>query len=96
MSYCYACGKEFPEDFKVYRNTECPSCGRDVKVCLNCRFYNPGAQYDCSENISEAVRDKEKSNFCEFFSLSSRAGSGIKETKAQKAREALDNLFSNE
>lgn len=96
MSSCHACGGEFSDDFKVYRTTECPFCGRDVKVCLNCTFYSPGSQYDCSETIPEAVKDKDRSNFCEYFRLSNKQNTGAAEQKAEKARKAFDNLFSNE
>jgi hypothetical protein len=36
---------------------------------MNCRFYSPGSHWDCSETIPEAVRDKERGNFCDFFEL---------------------------
>ena len=96
MSYCYACGYEFPDDFKVFRTTDCPSCGRDVKVCLNCIFYSPGSHYDCRENVPEAVKEKDKSNFCEYFKLGGKSDGGKTEKKARNARSAFDNLFGNE
>ena len=36
-------------------SSTCPSCGKDLKICLNCRFYSPGAHWDCSETIDELV-----------------------------------------
>ena len=43
--YIAAGNHDIGEEFvmRVYRTTECPSCGKDVKVCLNCRFYSPGS-----------------------------------------------------
>ena len=96
MSYCFACGIEFPENIQVYRTTECPGCGRDVKVCLNCKFYSPGSNYDCREHISEPVRDKEKANFCDNFKLGDRKSEGGKDKKATEARSAFNDLFGNE
>lgn len=96
MSFCFGCGKEFPEGIKVFRTTECPSCGRDVKVCLNCLYYSPGSNMDCREHISELVKDKEKSNFCEFFKLGGASSEGKVGKKSQNARSAFDNLFGNE
>jgi hypothetical protein len=96
MSACFFCGKAFPENFKVYKTSECPSCGKDVKVCLNCRFYSPGSKWDCKETIPEAVRDKEKANFCEYFRLGGTASDGSLQEKSKKARSEFNSLFSDE
>ncbi|HQH87666.1 MAG TPA: hypothetical protein PKV99_02590 [Rectinema sp.] len=37
-----------------------------------CRFYTPGAHWDCRETIEELVQDKEKRNHCEFFIISEK------------------------
>lgn len=80
----------------VYRSSTCPSCGKDVKVCLNCRFYEPGAHWDCRETIQEPVRDKDRANFCDYFALSDirRAKGGSK--KGESARNDFDKLFGDE
>ena len=57
----------------------------------------PGAQWDCRETIGEPVREKDKVNFCDFFSLKEantarRNGEG---KKRQDARTSFDNLFSD-
>ena len=96
MSYCYACGHQFAEDLKVYRSTECPSCGKDVKVCKNCEFYSPGSNMDCREHISEPVKDKERSNFCDYFKLGQGTASGKIAEKAEKARSDFNSLFNDE
>ncbi len=93
MGNCYNCGSEFKA--KVYRNSECTSCGKDAKVCLNCKFYSPGSHWDCSETIGEAVREKNRANFCDFFELSSNF-KGIKgDSRGSKAKEAFDSLFGD-
>ncbi|MDC7125978.1 MAG: hypothetical protein PQJ46_10455 [Spirochaetales bacterium] len=97
MFFCYSCGHQFDKNFQVYRTTECPSCGRDVRVCLNCEFYSPGANYDCHEHISEAVREKDRANFCDYFKLGNKnPNNGKIEEKADKARTAFNDLFKNE
>ena len=97
MAGCFHCGNSFPDDFKIYRSTTCPSCGKDAKVCLNCRFYSPGSHWDCSETIHEAVREKDRSNFCDFFSpKAAPAGGGAGAQKAGKARSQFDSLFGND
>ena len=88
---CYFCGQPFTGD-KVYRNTTCSKCGKDLHSCLNCRFYDKGSQWDCRESISEGVSDKERANFCEYFEYADKAASGDAK-KAQDAKSQLAKLF---
>ena len=56
MGQCHSCGVELPRDVPIFRETECPNCSRPLKVCLNCAFYERGAQWDCrvfSDNQDE-------------------------------------------
>ncbi|HUX11834.1 MAG TPA: hypothetical protein VMW87_02330 [Spirochaetia bacterium] len=100
MATCFACGASLDTVGRVYRNTLCPSCGKDARVCRNCRFYEPGAHWDCRETISEPVRDKDRANFCDFFMLSQTSAPPGKKTqendKSTEARSKFDNLFGNE
>lgn len=95
MASCYSCGYEFPESMAVYRSTLCPSCGKDVKACLNCRFYEPGAHWDCRETINEMVADKDRANFCEFFVLAAVARPHASGKSSEDARAKFDDLFGN-
>lgn len=88
---CYFCGQSFTGD-KVYRNTTCSKCGKDLHSCLNCRFYDQGSHWDCRESVSEEVADKERANFCEYFEYADKAAScSLK--KAQDAKSQLAKLF---
>ncbi len=94
MGRCFFCGTEF--DFPVYRTTVCPSCGKDLKICLNCKFYAPGSHYDCNETIREPVRDKERANFCDFFQPGSNfKGDTPKKDKVEKSRGDFKKLFGD-
>ena len=93
MGNCYNCGTEFEN--KVYRNTECSICGKDAKVCLNCRFYSPGSHWDCSENIREAVREKDRANFCDFFELGSNFKGSKGNDKKDTAKKTFESLFGD-
>lgn len=88
---CYFCGQPFAGD-KVYRDTTCSKCGKDLHSCLNCRFYDKGSQWDCRESISEGVYDKERANFCEYFEYADKSASGDAQ-KAQDAKSQLARLF---
>ena len=92
---CYFCGNTFTE--RVYKNTECPVCGKDLKICLNCKFYEPGAHYDCRETIPEPVRDKERANFCDYFVyvFRGKGASSAEDKKREEARNKFDSLFND-
>lgn len=64
---CYSCGKETSFGDRVGRRDECQSCHRDAHVCKNCRFYDATAYNECKEPSADVVREKESSNFCDFF-----------------------------
>jgi hypothetical protein len=64
-------------------------------VCRNCGFYKPGAYRDCAETVPEAVRDKERLNFCEYFKPSSLVQNGGPAAKAKAAKASFDDLFGS-
>ena len=91
---CWNCGNSF--DGEVFRTTECPSCKKDLHSCRNCRFYSPGAHFDCSETVEYNVTDKEKSNFCDFFKSSVSNGNHLMNTETKyDAKKAVDALFGD-
>lgn len=92
MNKCYFCGAESSE--KIYRNSLCSSCGKDLKVCLNCVHYNKQSNNQCREPQAERVTDKDRSNFCDYFEPSGKGGSGSGAEKAAEARNKLEDLFS--
>jgi len=94
MCVCHACGAAVDNPREVYRTTTCPRCGKDLKVCLNCKFYSPGAHWDCSETIDELVADKDRGNFCTFFVFGERGAAGGK-PDASGAKKKLDQLFGD-
>ena len=69
---CFSCQKNFDESLfsmSVGRSETCSSCGSDIRCCLNCQYYEKNSEWECRENISEPVKDKERSNYCDFFRL---------------------------
>ena len=98
MPYCFSCGGALDDIGRVYRNTLCPHCGADAKVCLNCRFYDPSAHWQCRETIPEEVRDKDRANFCDYFVLRDNDSDGAPGNprgaeKNEEARKGFDSLF---
>lgn len=91
MRRCSRCGKELTVEGKTSRRDACPFCGGDLHICLNCRFYDPGAYNSCREPQAERVVDKERSNFCDFFVF--REDPKEATGGDRKSRNALEDLF---
>lgn len=101
MAVCFSCHAALSELDTVARHTKCPECGADAKVCLNCRFYDPSAHWECKEDIPEEVKVKDQANFCEFFQLRLDDTPGkrtAKENPAEqdRARRKFEQLFDDE
>lgn len=71
---------------KPGRGETCASCGADVKVCLNCRFFEPGSYNECREGTAERVLVKDRSNFCDHFEASFEASGEDKSTNDRADR----------
>jgi hypothetical protein len=90
MPKCWNCGKEV-ELNNFARLDSCNHCGRDTHVCKNCIFYDRAYHNECTETQADRVVEKEKSNFCDYFKPSDRAGGSASSVDAMKA--AADALF---
>jgi hypothetical protein len=90
--YCYKCQKSIPVlgAFKINRTEECPYCSTSLHCCKMCKFYDPKIYNECHESNAERILDKEKSNFCDYFSLSD--GKSNLESK-EKLINTADALF---
>ena len=90
---CYSCGKNVSLGLKaqVMRSDTCPHCTADLHACKMCKDFDLSVYNECREPNAERIVDKEKANFCDFFSVNSQAES------ANKVREvfvsAADALF---
>jgi hypothetical protein len=93
MASCYFCGTELPHGERIYRTTLCSNCGKPIKICLNCEFYDPTANYECREDIGEPVREKDTANFCEYFSARPANRKKPGEVKRTNAADVFRNLF---
>ncbi len=91
MKSCSHCQKEISEDEHIGRQAQCPFCGRDLHVCRNCVFYEPGVFNDCRESQAERVLDKSRSNFCDYFRY--KTGADQSNKRPAGLQEKLDALF---
>jgi hypothetical protein len=93
MRACYVCGKLLEGIERISRSELCPYCRRDLHCCLNCELYDEYAQNQCRESSAEWVSDREKNNFCEYFSFRQSAGPGSRMREQEDARAKLEALF---
>jgi len=95
---CWHCGEPITDPDPIGRSLRCQSCGKDLRSCKNCRFFTSGARGDCKETNAEPQADKERGNFCDWFSLDAKyraktAGQTNEKEKANASRAAFDDLF---
>tara|TARA_B100001093_G_scaffold508589_1_gene571093 strand:+ start:987 stop:1289 length:303 start_codon:yes stop_codon:yes gene_type:complete len=88
---CHDCGTDVDMSARVQRRDECTTCGADLHVCKNCRFWDPSYQNECRENGSFYIRDREKANFCMSFEFNATLETDAAE--ADDARSKLEALF---
>lgn len=93
MTCCHSCRKELDIDAKVGRSETCPFCDSDLHVCYNCRFYSPSSYNECGEPQAERVVDKDRRNFCEYFSFADTAPAEQAQEARPDARDRLESLF---
>jgi len=94
MAACFNCGASLDAYLlsKVGRQDSCSKCGRDLRCCKNCEFYEPNSHWECREEVAEHVLDKEKANFCDFFKLNPKGAAGFSKSK-DDILSAAENLF---
>jgi len=96
---CWYCGSPITDEEPIGRSMRCTNCGKDLRACKNCRFFLPGERGDCKESGAERQADKERANFCDWFSLDAKfrsesAGLSKEREKAKASKAAFDNLFN--
>ncbi len=88
--FCFSCRKKNSSQGKIGFRDECLQCRSDLHVCKNCEFYDKKVYNECRETSADVVREKERANFCDFFSPGqSGAGLNDEKTRLQAAAESL-------
>jgi len=102
---CANCGAVLPPGFDP--SGKCPRCQYELHSCKQCLHFDTGAQFECTEPITERVPRKDVRNECTFFAFRTTVekdtspampapspviSSGVGLT-TDSARRAFDNLF---
>lgn len=92
---CWKCGERLGA-LDYGRADTCRACGWDSRACKNCEFFDLPSNNQCRESQADRVVEKERSNFCDYFSPNASGpngggGSGTSARDAMKA--AAEALF---
>ena len=89
---CWHCGRPLGQaDYG--RENSCLGCGKATRVCRNCRRYAPGRPNDCEEPMAEAVKEKERANFCDWFDPAPEPAVDGAQSSASDLLKAAEDLF---
>lgn len=93
---CFRCGASLAGlSLPLSRRDGCPSCSVHLHVCRMCRFFDPAVPKQCLEDDAEEVTDKERVNFCEWFSPDPNAFDPARAAKSAAAEAKLAALFGD-
>lgn len=91
---CWKCGASLPDvPVPFARVAECPCCRADLHVCRMCEFFDPRVRRGCKEPVADEVSDRERANFCGYFTPVAGLDPGTEDRASQAARAELDDLF---
>jgi hypothetical protein len=94
MYKCHQCKRTIDLNDTIGRTETCPFCDADLHCCLNCQFHDPGAYNECREIQAERVLEKDRANFCDYFSFKDELDNKpTNQEQSQKRVNPLDNLF---
>jgi hypothetical protein len=62
---CANCGAVLQPGFDP--NGRCPRCQFELHSCKQCRYFDTGAQFECTQPIPERISPKDAKNNCTFY-----------------------------
>lgn len=62
---CSNCGTILASSFD--KNGQCPKCQSELHCCKQCVHFDTGAQFECTQPITEGIPRKDAKNECTFF-----------------------------
>ena len=96
---CSMCGTFVPPPVEIALESTCPKCRADLRSCKNCRNFDSGAQFECTQPIPERITKKDVRNECDFFmprtsiERETHDNGGSVVGRVLDPRAAFDNLF---
>jgi hypothetical protein len=97
VARCARCGGLV--DAQIFSRSKCSKCGQDLRSCAQCVHFDPGARFECTQQIAARISPKDVLNECQFFTARTtwerEASSAQASSPAEPsgARKAFDDLF---
>lgn len=66
VARCSRCGTIVEPE--ILSRSKCPKCQVDLRSCIQCVNFDPGARFECAEKIAARVSPKDVANDCPHFS----------------------------
>ena len=96
MIVCWRCGENLKKlTLPFARMDVCPGCNAQVHICRMCTFFDSGVATACREDDAEEVLEKERANFCDYFSPAENAFDERRAMAEKQATAQLDDLFGS-
>jgi len=93
---CYRCGESLAKlPLPLSRRDQCAQCDADIHVCKMCVHYDPTVTRQCHEDGAEDVSEKERPNFCDWFTPNENAFDPDRKKDSDAAAAALNALFGD-
>jgi hypothetical protein len=91
---CWRCGAAIkPDQRPITRLERCRACQADLHVCRQCHHYTTRLTGYCSHDHAEPPRDRDRANFCQYFTPRPGPHTPRERAEARRARDGLDALF---
>ena len=97
VARCARCGTLV--DAEIFSRSKCPKCQQDLRSCAQCVHFDPGARFECSQDIPARVSPKDAANDCTLYSARTSWERETSSAQSQKpsepsgAKKAFDDLF---
>ena len=62
---CANCGAVLVAGFDAKET--CPKCNAELHCCKQCRFFDSGAQFECTQPVPARITPKDAKNDCKFY-----------------------------
>ena len=90
---CARCGSIEGKD--ILSLSKCSKCGVELRACIHCVSFDPGARFECQQPLTARVSPKDVANACPSFAPRLRVEKETSSPKPTAARSAFDDLFKS-
>ena len=97
VARCARCGTLV--EAQIFSRSKCPKCQQDLRSCVQCVNFDPGARFECAQPIAARISPKDLANECQLYSARTSWERETSSAQSQKpsepsgAKKAFDDLF---